>query len=600
MFVWDENDLNNEQVAAIIEPNNVFLIACPGSGKTRTLTYKIALELSKLDSPKKWVIAITYTHRAADEIQERIEILGVDTTQLWIGTIHAFCLEWILKPYGLYHYRLKNGFKIINSYDSEEIISKICSSIRDEKIRYTECSHHYTSHGLILTSAGNKFSLAKKVLNSYHSQLEQNNQIDFEQILHFSHEIVSSNKSIAQILANLFSYFLIDEYQDTKEIQYSIISKIIKASKSRVKTFIVGDPNQAIYGSLGGYAITQQDLEALTNVPFTRMTLDRNYRSSSKIIEYYSHYNVDPSSTIAAGLHRDYRSIITYDQDTYKDNLVDQISRHIEFSIQELGILEKEICIIAPWWTHLAQLTRKLVIRLPKYSFDGPGLVPFSRDIDNFWFKLTQIILTEPSPNMYVKRLRWASDILSDMQLASVDVHSITSKQLLKTVNSISINENDGLSYLRLFFDTLFIKLGIDYTIYEMLIEHHDSFFKSSQERIDRLKKDNDYFATDIEAFRKAFKPRTGIKVSTIHGVKGGEYDVVISFGLLQDLVPNFNDTSDESAKKLLYVIGSRARKYLHLISETKRMTGSGKWKREYKPTEILRQLMYTYDQMPF
>ena len=134
MFMWDEGDLNDEQIAAINEPNNVFLIACPGSGKTRTLTYKIAFELSGLADPKKWVVAITYTHRAADEIRERIEILGVDTSQLWIGTIHAFCLEWILKPYGLYHDKLKNGFKIVNSYDSEEIISKICSSIRTERI----------------------------------------------------------------------------------------------------------------------------------------------------------------------------------------------------------------------------------------------------------------------------------------------------------------------------------------------------------------------------------------------------------------------------------------------------------------------------------
>lgn len=90
MFVWDEEDLNDEQVAAISEPNNVFLVACPGSGKTRTLTYKIALELSRLDTINKWVVAITYTHRAADEIRERIETLGVDTSQLWIGTIHAF------------------------------------------------------------------------------------------------------------------------------------------------------------------------------------------------------------------------------------------------------------------------------------------------------------------------------------------------------------------------------------------------------------------------------------------------------------------------------------------------------------------------------
>lgn len=596
MFIWDEGDLNDEQIAAINEPNNVFLVACPGSGKTRTLTYKIASELSGLEDPKKWVVAITYTHRAADEIRERIEILGVDTSQLWIGTIHAFCLEWILKPYGLYHDKLKNGFKIVNSYDSEEIISQICSSIRTERIRYGECSHFYTPRGLTLTCAGSKISLARQVLDDYHSHLAENDQIDFEQILYFAHEILSSNSSIAKILANLFSYVLIDEYQDTKEVQYSIVASIIKASQGRVRTFIVGDPNQAIYGSLGGYAITQLELEQLAEVSFTPMALDKNYRSSRKIIDYYRNFNVTPSATVAEGEHRDHPSIITYDQITHKDNLVEQVSRYIEHSVQNLGILEKEICVIAPWWMHLAALTRNLVNRLPQYSFDGPGLVPFSRDIDNFWFKLTQIILTEPSPNMYVKRLRWASDVLYDMELALVDVDSIPPKQLLKTVNSISIDEDDGLAYLRAFFEALFGELGIDFMLYPMLKEHHESFFNSTQNRIDRLRNENALFATDIEAFRKAFKPRTGIKVSTIHGVKGGEYDVVISFGLLQDLVPNFNDPSIESAKKLLYVIGSRARKNLHLISEKGRMSGYGQYRRERQPTEVLHQLNFAYD----
>ena len=598
MFVWDEGDLNNEQIAAINEQNNVFLIACPGSGKTRTLTYKVALELSKLNNPKKWVIAITYTHRAADEIHDRIEMLGVDTSQLWIGTIHSFCLEWILKPYGLYHDKLKCGFKIINSYDSEGIISEICSGIQTQRIRYSECNHYYTSRGIEFTSTESKISLARQVLDSYHTHLEQNNKIDFEQILYFSYEILSSNPSISKILANLFEYIFIDEYQDTKEIQYSIVANIIKSSKKRLKSFIVGDPNQAIYGSLGGYAITKLQLEQLTEVSFTSMSLNKNYRSSSKIINYYSNFNLILSETIAEGQNKNYQSIITYDRTTHKDYLFEKVSQHIEHSIQNLGITENEICVIAPWWMHLASLTRNLVNRLPQYSFDGPGLVPFSRDIDNFWFKLTQIILTEPSPNMYVKRLRWAADILCEMELAEVDVNSITSKNLLKTINSISIDEDDGLVFLRSFFKALFEELGIDFTAYPMLKEHHESFFKSSQDRINRLSKESAYFASDIEAFRKAFKPRTGIKVSTIHGVKGGEYDVVITFGLLQGLVPHFNDASVESAKKLLYVVGSRARKHLHLISETKRMTGSGRSQQEYKPTEILQRLFYKYDEI--
>lgn len=597
MFIWNEDDLNDEQITAIRESNNVFLMACPGSGKTRTLTYKIAFELSILDDPKKWVVAITYTHRAAEEIRERIETLGVDTSQLWVGTIHAFCLEWILKPYSLYHEKIKYGFKIVNSYDSEEIISQLCSSLHTERIKYIDCGHYYTSKGLIFTNAGSKTSLVRKIIADYHSYLKENNQIDFEQILYFSHEILSNNPSIAKILSNLYSYILIDEYQDTKEIQYSIIGSIIKANQSQQRIFIVGDPNQAIYSSLGGYAITKLELEQLTGVKFTLMTLDKNYRSSSEIIDYYSNFSVVTNSATADGENSNYPSIITYDQITHKSNLVEQVSRHIEYSIQHLGILEREICVIAPWWMHLASLTRDLVNRLPQYSFDGPGLVPFSRDIDNFWFKLTQIILTEPSPNMYVKRLRWASDILNDMELALVDIHSISPKKLLKTINSISVNENDGLVYLHSFFEALFSELDIDFTLYPMLREHHASFFNSTQNRIERLRNQNAFFATNIGAFRNAFKRRTGIKVSTIHGVKGGEYDVVISFGLLQGLVPNFNDNSVESAKKLLYVIGSRARKNLHLISEKGRMRGSGRNEREYLPTEILHQLNYAYTQ---
>ena len=96
MPVWAEHDLNDPQKEAILEAGSVFLVACPGSGKTRTLTFKIAEELSKLESPRQCLVAITYTHRAADEIKERIERLGIDASRLWIGTIHSFCLEWIL------------------------------------------------------------------------------------------------------------------------------------------------------------------------------------------------------------------------------------------------------------------------------------------------------------------------------------------------------------------------------------------------------------------------------------------------------------------------------------------------------------------------
>ncbi|MGI2801233.1 UvrD-helicase domain-containing protein, partial [Photobacterium damselae] len=529
------------------------------------------------------------------KIHRRIEVPGVETSQLWIGTIHAFCLEWIIKPYGIYHDKLKNGFKVINSYDSEEIITNICFGLRPQQyITYYQCSHFYTPTGLNITGSGG--SLATNVLEAYHQHLDNNHQIDFEQILYFSYELLCNKVAISKILSNLFSYFFIDEYQDTKEIQYSIVASIMRANPSKVTTFIVGDPNQAIYTSLGGYAISHVELESLTAASFTPMSLDKNYRSSRKIINYYRNYNVSPSVTSAEGRDRDYQSTITYDQVTHKDDLVEQVSRYIEHNIENCNIAESDICVIAPWWTHLAALTRNLVHRLPQYSFDGPGLVPFSRDLENFWYKLTRIILTEPSPSMYVKRLRWASEVLYDLEIAMVDIAPFTSKGLLKSINSISIDEEDGITYLCSFFDKLFESLGVDYSLYPMLQEHYESFLSSTEDRIDRLRKDSEEFATDIEAFRRAFKPRSGIKVSTIHGVKGGEYDAVISFGLLEGLVPNFNDSSVESAKKLLYVIGSRARKNLHLISERGRMQGYSPNQTERTSTEVLQRVQFPYD----
>ncbi|MFL4158284.1 3'-5' exonuclease [Pseudomonas aeruginosa] len=98
----------------------------------------------------------------------------------------------------------------------------------------------------------------------------------------------------------------------------------------------------------------------------------------------------------------------------------------------------------------------------------------------------------------------------------------------------------------------------------------------------------------DLAFFKRAFQPRSGITVSTIHGVKGAEFDVVIGYALLEGMVPHFNDADgDASAQKLLYVVGSRARKHLHLFSEAGRPRGR---RDEYRPTRRLAACGFDYD----
>lgn len=573
MFVWDNNKLNLEQASAIKEEQSVLLVACPGSGKTRTLTYKIAYELEKLSSKKEYIIAITYTNNAADEIKERVELLGVDASQLWIGTIHSFCLEWILRPYHLYLDELKNGFRVINSHESEIILTELCKPYAKSKITYWDCGIVAKTDNYYLTCLDKaKHPLLNEIIEKYFKILESNHQIDFEQILFYSYKLLESKSIISSILSKLFPFILIDEYQDTKEIQYHIISKILNASKGKSKTLIVGDPNQSIYDSLGGYPMEKLELEKLIGFNLKEMGLTKNYRSSERIINYFEYYKTFPNTIISEGTNKDYLSVITFNYAISKDDLLDEIVKLIKYNVLEKEISPNEICIVAPQWVHLASITRNLMIKLPDYSFDGPGMAPFSRDIDNFWFKLSRIILTEPSPFLYVRRIRWSRDVLYELELGGVSTSDLTSKSFLSFCNSITIDIKDGLEYLESFFSKICEKLAIDITNYPSLLEHYNSFFDSSKNRIERLIKEGNPYIGEIENFRKVFKQRNGITVSTIHGVKGEEYDTMIGFALLDSYVPHFNDQNgEENSKKLLYVLSSRARKNLHFISESGR-----------------------------
>jgi superfamily I DNA/RNA helicase len=597
MFIWNQGDLNSEQESAIHEDGSILLIACPGSGKTRTLTYKIAYELSKLQSGKEFVIAITYTNAAADEIKERVELLGVDISQLWIGTIHSFCTEWILRPYSLYIEELKHGFKILNSHDSEEILNTLCSKSDNPKINYYDCQFFATINKYKITSLEeHKYSSIKSVLYEYFEILKQNKQIDYEQILHYSYKILKNNPIICSILSKIFPYILIDEYQDTKEIQYNIIFSIIKTGVGQTKLFIVGDPNQSIYDTLGGYPMPKSEMEEIINIYLVEKHLESNYRSSSKIIGYFDYFKTYPNRINPAGNSANYNSMITFNRIINHSILEDEIVRLILDSIKNKGIQPNEICIAAPQWIPLASLTRKLMVRLPDYSFDGPGMAPFSRDIDNFWFKLSRIVLTEPSPNLYIRRIRWAKEVLTELTFVGATIDEILPKDLLRICNSIIIEEEDGLKYLKQIFDGILNQLKINISVFPSLIEHYQSFFSSSEARIARLQKEGNEFIGSIENFKKVFKQREGIKISTIHGVKGTEYDVIIGFGLLQNWVPHFNDSNGViNSKKMLYVLASRARKHLHIISESGRNINRYN-PRGLQPTSHLVKYIYEYD----
>lgn len=595
MFAWTAGELNPEQAEAVCEAGSVFLIACPGSGKTRTLTYKAAYELSRLQSERQFVVAITYTHRAANEIEQRIEDLGVDTTRLWIGTIHAFCLEWIIKPYGLYEPALAHGYRIIDQHEKELLFEQLCQPYARERINSFDCEYYFAHDGYHLGCPNPaKHQSLHAILAEYFRTLEANRQIDFELLLWYACKLVERIPDISRLLSQVFSIVLVDEYQDTKEIQYSIIASILRSGAGATRLFMVGDPNQAIYGSLGGYPIELADLRALTNQAITPKQLSLNYRSSARIIEYFGNFNVYNTQIAPGGEDQSYPSLVSYNTQVARDDLIEEIARLVRHNIENLGIPPHELCVLAPQWVHLATITRGLAAVLPQYQFDGPGMVPFARDTENFWYKLSRIALTEPSPGMYIRRLRWVEEVLRDLRHVGVDTSHLDAKTFLRESNAIDIQEHAGLEYLRRYFDEIFQRLRVQYAEIGQLRDHHTAFFESSARRVDRLQNDGVAGIADLEFFRRVFQNRAGITVSTIHGVKGAEFDVVLAFALLEGMVPHFNDQNGpQSARKLLYVIGSRARKNLHLFSERGRPRGRNN---VYLPTQSLEACVFNYD----
>lgn len=576
--------LNEQQIEAVKREGNVLLTACPGSGKTRALTHKIAYELEKNIGSKKVIIAVTFTNRAADEIKKRIREFNSDDTNLWTGTIHSFCLEWIIRPYMCYLDELKNGFSISDEFNSERILD-------DLKKEYGLMYFHSVSTRYLPNGEKEEF-VYRNLIDEYHEILANEKLIDFDQILHYSYQLLSNYPKIGITLKNLFHLICVDEYQDTQQLQYSILAAIMKEKSGNCKIFMVGDSDQAIYGSLGGTAKSHEEIEEEFESVFSKMELSGNYRSNQQIINYNKNFQTTDIIVEAFGTNANDSATITYNKTIYKEDLAIQIAQLIEEKIAE-GIPEREICVLAPAWYLVIPMGRKLKSLLPNVKFDAVGLSPLLKNRENIWFKIARLFLVSPSPKSFLTRKRWSTELLNELEdfgIILFENKEFRSKKLLRLINSISSNENEGLKYLEECFTLLFRHLDIEISSNEHLNLQWKSFFDGAEKR---LKNPDFDLAKDIDSFRKMFKHEEGVVVNTCHGIKGEEFDTVIAFGLLHGKLPNWNENNDSAAKKLLYVICSRSKRELHLFSETGWTTKSGK---SYQPTYQLAQVDYEYN----
>jgi len=584
--------LNDEQKAAVQQNGHVLLTACPGSGKTRVIIHKLAYEVSNIEEySKKRVAALTFTVRAAEEIFRRLNAMGINSSRIWSGTLHSCCLEWIIKPYSCYLPELRNGYSIADETFCSDLLDTLkakhgLKSIDPVNLRFNRDGSFVEPK-----------SVQQNLLKEYHKILKSKRLIDFELLLYYSYRILVNHPKIQATLSNLFKLVCVDEYQDTQDLLYAIISLIIKAGKGKTSLFLVGDTDQAIYASLGGIAKNIDEVRAeINNMPITPLTLSGNYRTCQRVIDFYSHFQTQKIEIRAAGHNAKKIGCITFNNMVSESRIVDEIARLIKLSIDK-GIPEDEICVLVPQWWLITNISKKLRAILPDVNFDASGLAPMSKNRENIWYKLSRLLLTQPNPKIYSLRYRWAAELIDNFRIQTnteLEEKYLTERALLKLINSIKSNENEGIDYLNDCFDQFVDAIGVDYKRYPNIIESRKQFFDTIEKRL------NDPTFTipsDIQTFKSFYREMTGVVINTCVGVKGEEFETVIAYGLLNGYIPHWNEifsgNAIEASKKLLYVICSRAKTNLHLISETGRKTKKGD---ALLITPELKNVVFEYD----
>ncbi|KAA0990900.1 UvrD-helicase domain-containing protein [Dyadobacter aurulentus] len=585
--------LSDEQRAAVVQSGHVVLTACPGSGKTRVLIHKLAFELDRIQAlSRKRVAAVTFTVRASDEIYRRLSAMGIDDRKAWSGTLHAFCLEWIIRPYSCYVPALRDGFSIAD----ESFCSDLLDELKDKhKLRAIESVNTRLRRD---GSFVEQYPAHRDVLAEYHHTLRARKLIDFDLLLYYAYRLLEDHPTISTVLSNIFTLICVDEYQDTQDLLYAIICRIVKVGKGKTSLFLVGDTDQAIYASLGGLAKSLAEVqEEIGGQNLTPLTLSGNYRSCQRIIDFYRHFQTQPIDIRALGQSAANKGRITFDSQINEKDLVTEIARLINMSLDS-GIPESEICVLVPQWWLITRITRQLRAQMPAVAFDASGLSPMSRNRDNIWYKLSRLFLTTPSPKIYSARNRWASELISDF-ISEVGGHFDerfdNPRQLLRLINSISSTETEGIDYLQDCFAQFTATLGLDYVDFPGLSENYTIFFDNVSKRLT-----DPVFnvPSDVESFKSFYREMTGVVINTCVGVKGEEFETVIAYGLLNGYVPHwneiFNGDPQDASRKLLYVVCSRAKTNLHLISETGRTTRAGT---PLYPNAELDALKFDFDQ---
>ncbi|WP_141336638.1 DNA helicase PcrA, partial [Paenibacillus sp. tmac-D7] len=282
--------LNPQQARAVQAVDGPLLImAGAGSGKTRVLTHRIAYLIATRKAAPWSILAITFTNKAAREMQERVSALvGPQGQDIWVSTFHSMCVRILRRD--ITRLDFSSNFTILDSGDQLSVIKNCMKELNIDSKKFepksiqaaiSNAKNELLTPELFERKIGDYFDgLVAKVYTLYQKKLKFNNSLDFDDLIMMTIELFKQVPEVLDFYQNKFQYIHVDEYQDTNRAQY-MLTRMLADKHKRI--CVVGDSDQSIYRWRGADISNILDFEK--DYPnATTILLEQNYRSTSTIL----------------------------------------------------------------------------------------------------------------------------------------------------------------------------------------------------------------------------------------------------------------------------------------------------------------------------
>ena len=599
------NDKQREAASQI--DGSILILAGAGSGKTRTITYRIAHMIENVGISPYSILAVTFTNKAAKEMRERVEDLVGDIAKACtISTFHSFGMR-LLRMYAS-EVGYNPNFTIYDTDDQKRIVKAI---LKGQNISFNGVKLTERDIVSIISKIKeeiktlDEYSVINKqiieVYDKYNKALLESNAMDFSDILLNTYKLLQKPEILEKV-QNKYKYIMIDEYQDTNNLQYKIIDLIARKSSNLC---VVGDENQSIYGFRGANILNILNFE--TNYNNAKIVkLEENYRSTTTILDAANELIKNNKSSKDKKLWTqngkgDLIKVLTC------DNGRDEVSRIIEFIREnhQNGVPYRDMTIL---YRTNAQ-SRIFEEGLLRYSIPHKvfgGISFYSRaEIKDIIAYLS--IIVNPQDELNLQRIinvpkrkvgeKGIEKIIAyarenDLNLLEALSHikeisglTSTGKEKLLEMYDI-IKELKDLSYTETasyIVQTLIDK--INYTDYinenyddaDARIENIDEFKNSilELENVVGELRLNEYLenVSLVSATDDLEEKSDYVKLMTIHNSKGLEFPIVFLVGFENEIFPGTRAILDEKEmeeeRRLCYVALTRAEKKLYLSHAT-------------------------------